>query len=82
MTTPLKYPQPPVELPGAVEAFLYDCTPADGCGVCVALVRELAEAKAAKRWSDAYDAAAEVRNHSQHAPEPRSQGVAAGEVDS
>ncbi len=63
MTTPLKYPQPPVELPGAVEAFLYDCAPTEACGVCTALVKELEEAKAAQRWSDAYDAAAEVRNH-------------------
>ncbi len=63
MTTPVKYPQPPVELVGAVEAFLYDCTPAEGCGVCTALIAELEEAMKADRWSAAYDAAAEVRNH-------------------
>ncbi|MFE9409618.1 hypothetical protein ACFYN0_12630 [Streptomyces sp. NPDC006704] len=63
MTSPLKYPRPPVELAGAVEAYLYGCAPADGCGVCAALARELEEAKAAEKWSAAYDAAAEVRNH-------------------
>ncbi|MEU9102401.1 hypothetical protein [Streptomyces sp. NPDC048361] len=63
MTTPFKYPQPPVELAGAVEAYLYDCTPVEGCGVCTALARELREARVAKKWSVAYDAAAEVRNH-------------------
>ncbi|AYG83864.1 hypothetical protein DWB77_06065 [Streptomyces hundungensis] len=63
MTSPLKYPRPPVELAGAVEAYLYDCTPVEGCGVCAALVKELGEAKAAEKWSAAYDAAAEVRNH-------------------
>ncbi|MFI5703761.1 hypothetical protein ACIA78_27410 [Streptomyces xanthochromogenes] len=67
MTTPAKYPQPPVELAGAVEAFLYDCTPADGCGVCTALMRELEETKKAKEWSKAYEAAAEIRNHARHA---------------
>lgn len=67
MTTPAKYPQPPVELAGAVEAFLYDCTPTDGCGVCNALVSELKEAKKARAWSKAYEAAAEVRNHAGHA---------------
>lgn len=72
MTTPFTYPRPPVELAGAVEAYLYDCTPAKGCGVCAALVRELAEAKAAQRWSAAYDAAAEVRNHPHATPRPNS----------
>ncbi|MGW2484029.1 hypothetical protein ACWCWQ_29830 [Streptomyces sp. NPDC001571] len=67
MTTPAKYPQPPVELAGAVEAFLYDCTPADGCGVCTALIAELEAAKRTKKWSKAYEAAAEVRNHTGHA---------------
>ncbi|AYG82455.1 hypothetical protein DWB77_04631 [Streptomyces hundungensis] len=63
MAAPLRYPRPPVELAGAVEAYLYDCTPGKGCGACAALVRELAEARAAKQWSAAYDAAAKVRNH-------------------
>ncbi|MFE4856984.1 hypothetical protein [Streptomyces sp. NPDC056670] len=67
MTTPLKYPQPPVVLPGAVEDYLYGCEPADGCGVCNALVSELKEAKKAREWSKAYEAAAEVRNHARHA---------------
>ncbi|MBX7471426.1 hypothetical protein K1Y80_35790 [Streptomyces sp. MAG02] len=63
MTNPAKYPRPPVELPGVVETYLYDCAPADGCGVCAALVKELEEARTAKGWSAAYEAAAEVRNH-------------------
>ncbi len=63
MTGPIKYSQPPVELAGAVDAYLYDCSPVEGCGVCTALVQELAEAKQAKDWSAAFDAAAEVRNH-------------------
>jgi hypothetical protein len=70
MTNPLKYPQPPVELAGAVEHYLYGCTPAEGCGVCTALVRELEDAKQAKNWTAAYDAAAEVRNHPLHDPQP------------
>ncbi|WP_438291782.1 hypothetical protein [Streptomyces sp. HUAS TT7] len=70
MTNPTKYPQPPVELAGAVEAYLYDCEPDSNCGVCTALARELDEARAAKDWSRAYDAAAEVRNHPRHDTKP------------
>ncbi|MFD7165588.1 hypothetical protein [Streptomyces violascens] len=77
MTNPMKYPQPPVELAGAVEHYLYDCTPAEGCGVCAALVVELTDAKKAKKWSAAYDAAAEVRNHANHAGPNKSVGVGA-----
>lgn len=63
MTNPTQYLQSPVVLPGAVEAYLYDCEPATGCGVCAALVGELESAREAKSWRKAYDAAAEVRNH-------------------
>lgn len=63
MTDPIPYPQPPVELPGAVEAYVYDCAPDRTCGVCVALAGELRAARAASKWSAAYDAAAEIRNH-------------------
>ncbi|MFG2717113.1 hypothetical protein ACGFW5_02215 [Streptomyces sp. NPDC048416] len=63
MTNPTSYPQPPVHLPGAVDAYLYGCSPAAGCGVCAALAKELEEARAAHKGSAAYDAAAEIRNH-------------------
>ncbi|MGW2818635.1 hypothetical protein [Streptomyces sp. NPDC001415] len=67
MTNPPTYPQPAVELAGFVEDYLYGCEPAAGCGVCAALAKELAGARAAGVYSKAYDAAAEIRNH----PHPR-----------
>ncbi|MFE9401803.1 hypothetical protein ACFYNY_08510 [Streptomyces sp. NPDC006530] len=70
MTTPLNYSQPPLELADAVEDHLYGCAPAEGCGVCAALAQELAEAREGGRWSAAYDAAAEIRNHGRHATGP------------
>ncbi|MFI6471820.1 hypothetical protein ACIBL5_16425 [Streptomyces sp. NPDC050516] len=63
MTNPIRYPQRPVELAGAVDDYLYGCDPEDGCGVCAALAKQLEAAKRAKDWGKAYDAAAEVRNH-------------------
>ncbi|MFE9403708.1 hypothetical protein ACFYNY_18225 [Streptomyces sp. NPDC006530] len=67
MTDPPTYPQPAVELADFVEEYLYGCSPAPGCGVCAALAKELAGARAQREYSRAYDAAAEIRNHP-HAP--------------
>jgi hypothetical protein len=63
MTEPRTYPQPPVELAAFVDDYLYGCDPVEGCGVCTALSAELSEAREAKEWGSAYDAAAEIRNH-------------------
>ncbi|MFI6051691.1 hypothetical protein ACIBCO_16575 [Streptomyces violascens] len=70
MTNPPTYPQPAVELAAFVEEYLYGCAPAVACGVCAALAKELATARAAQEHSRAYDAAAEIRNHPHAAPAP------------
>jgi hypothetical protein len=62
-TNPRTYHQPAVELAGFVDNYLYGCVPVTECGVCVALAKELAEARLAKEHNRAYDAAAEIRNH-------------------
>jgi hypothetical protein len=62
-TNPRTYPQPAVELAGFVDNYLYGCVPVPECGVCEALAKELAEARLAKEYNRAYDAAAEIRNH-------------------
>uniref|UniRef100_A0AAU2V7Z6 Uncharacterized protein n=1 Tax=Streptomyces sp. NBC_00003 TaxID=2903608 RepID=A0AAU2V7Z6_9ACTN len=62
-TSPRTYPQPPIELAGFVDNYLYGCAPAPECGVCAALAEELATARRGKEHSRAYDAAAEIRNH-------------------
>ncbi|MFI6688917.1 hypothetical protein [Streptomyces sp. NPDC050485] len=72
MADPIKYQRPPVELAGAMDAYLYGCTPAEDCGVCASLMHELDDAKKAEDWGKAYDAAAAVRNHPRHDQRPRS----------
>ncbi|MEU3374548.1 hypothetical protein ABZ734_29415 [Streptomyces sp. NPDC006660] len=63
MTEPRTYPLPAVVLAEFMEDYLYGCTPVAGCGVCTALAAELARAREAKEHREAYDAAAEIRNH-------------------
>ncbi|WP_053730798.1 hypothetical protein [Streptomyces sp. WM6378] len=70
-TSPRTYPQPPIELAGFVENYLYGCAPVAECGVCAALAEELAAARRDKEYSRAYDAAAEIRNHPHPARAPR-----------
>lgn len=69
--SPRTYPQPPIELAGFVENYLYGCAPVAECGVCAALGGELAAARRDKEYSKAYDAAAEIRNHPHPARAPR-----------
>jgi alkylhydroperoxidase family enzyme len=61
VTEPTRYSTPPVELP--IEPWLLDCSPVNGCGVCMALVRERRSALSGGDQRKAYEVSAEIRNH-------------------
>ncbi|GAU65070.1 hypothetical protein SSP35_01_04070 [Streptomyces sp. NBRC 110611] len=63
MSEPTKYSTRPVVLPGAVDAWLLEGTPAPGCKVCAALSVQRTEARARNDWAAACAAAREIRNH-------------------
>ncbi|PBC84627.1 hypothetical protein SAMN05428940_4648 [Streptomyces sp. 2133.1] len=63
MTSPIRYSQPPIELP--LDGWLLEGEPATGCKVCGALDLQRSQAEKRNDWVAACAAAREIRNHGQ-----------------
>jgi hypothetical protein len=61
MSEPTRYHTAPLELP--IDNWLFEAHPANGCGVCAALDRDLGEARRRGEDRKAFLVAAEIRNH-------------------
>lgn len=61
MTSPIRYSQPPIELP--VDHWLLDGKPVPGCKVCGALDLQRSQARERSDWAVACAAAREIRSH-------------------
>ncbi len=61
MTNPIRYSQPPVELP--LDDWLLEGEPVPGCNVCDALGRRRSAALKRNDKAEACSAAREIRDH-------------------
>ena len=60
MTTPQRYPGPPVDLP--LDNWLYEANPREGCTECASALAELDRAKKSRNASARFEAARKIRH--------------------